>query len=612
MRMIVAFARNVWSLSFPYFRSEERRAASALLASLVLLNLATVYLNVLFNEWNNLFYTALQTKDWPVFLDQLFRFCWLAALFIAASVYQLYLNQMLQIRWRRWLTAKLIDRWLENRTYYRMQVADGGADNPDQRIAEDIRAFVASTLTLSLGLLSAAVTLVSFYGVLWRLSGTLPIALAGLAFSLPGYMVWAAIAYAVLGTWLANRIGHRLAGLGFEQQRREADFRFALVRVRENAEAIAMECGEARERLSLLDRFASVVGNWRSIMAQQKRLTWYTSGYGQVAIVFPFVVASPRYFAGTLQLGGLMQTASAFGQVQQALSFFVNAYGDLAAWKAVVDRLVQFRGAMEQRDRVPAGVSCIVVERDARDELSLEGLALTAPDDAVLMTADAVRIPRGATVLISGPSGTGKSTLLRAIAGVWPFGRGLIRIPEGAHLMFVPQRPYLPVGRLRDVLAYPHAGVAIGDRCLREALAACGLPQLADRLDEAQHWSLCLSPGEQERIAFARVFLGHPDWVFLDEATAALDEAMEAALYRELARRLPGLTVVSIGHRASLAALHDAVIRIEKRCGAGHLVAAAAPAQCPRGAAMALQAGLDSMKLTGGGEAARVPCSRLD
>lgn len=608
MRTIVEFARDIWSLSFPYFRSEERRAASALLASLVLLNLATVYLNILFNEWNNLFYTALQTKDWPVFLHQLFRFCWLAALFIAASVYQLYLNQMLQIRWRRWLTARLVDRWLENRTYYRMQVAGGGADNPDQRIAEDIRAFVASTLTLSLGLLSAAVTLVSFSGVLWRLSGALPIALAGFAFSLPGYMVWAAIAYAVLGTWLANRIGHRLAGLNFEQQRREADFRFALVRVRENAEAIAMERGEVRERLGLLDRFASVVGNWRSIMAQQKRLTWYTSGYGQVAIVFPFVVASPRYFAGTLQLGGLMQTASAFGQVQQALSFVVNAYGDLAAWKAVVDRLVQFRRAMERAGRVPSGGSRIVVERDARDELSLEGLALAALDGAVLMTADAVRIPRGATVLISGPSGIGKSTLLRAIAGVWPFGRGLIRVPEGAKLMFVPQRPYLPVGRLRDVLVYPHAGIAGGDRSLREALAACGLPQLADRLDEARHWSLCLSPGEQERIAFARVFLGHPDWVFLDEATSALDEAMEAALYRELKRRLPRSTVVSIGHRASLAALHGVAICIEKCPGAGSVVAMAGPARRQPGAVMTVQPELDSTELTGGRHLNRLGC----
>jgi putative ATP-binding cassette transporter len=564
MAGVFAFLRDVWSLSHPYFRSEDRWVACGLLAALVLLNLGLVYLNVLFNEWNNLFYTSLQDKDWLVFIHQLVRFSWLAALFIAVAVYQLYLNQMLQIRWRQWLTSNYLDRWLTNRTYYRLQITDRGTDNPDQRIAEDLRAFVASTLSLSLGLLSAIVTLISFSGVLWGLSGPLPIQVAGHQFAIPGYMVWAAIVYALLGTWLANRIGRRLATLNFDQQRYEADFRFGLVRLRENSEAIAMDRGEPSEKGTLLGRFHAVAANWWAIMKQQKRLTWYTAGYNQVAIVFPFLVASPRYFSGALQLGGLMQTASAFGQVQQALSFCVNAYSDVATWKSVVDRLVQFREAMGRIEGDPGDHARLQVVATTCEQVALDELALATPNGADLIAAHGIVLLRRTSTLITGPSGIGKSTLFRAIAGVWPFGKGRILVPKNAHLMFIPQLPYLPIGRLRNALTYPHHDGAVDEATLREALIACRLPQLADCLDDERHWSLCLSPGEQQRIAFARIFIQRPDWIFLDEATAALDQETEAALYHELARRLPETTVVSVGHRPSLAAFHQRKITIAR------------------------------------------------
>ena len=555
MHRLFGFLRDVWSLSLPYFRSEDRWAACGLLATLVGLNLGLVFLNVLFNEWNNVFYTALQNKDWPVFVDQLIRFSWLAALFIVVAVYQLYLNQMLQIRWRRWLTSNYLDRWLARRTYYRLQMIDSGTDNPDQRLAEDLRAFVASTLSLSLGLLSAVVTLVSFCGVLWGLSGALSFHIAGHEIHIPGYMVWAAILYAFFGTWLANAIGRRLASLNFDQQRYEADFRFRLVRLRENAEAIAMDRGEAGEKRGLLDRFEAIAANWWALMRQQKRLTWYTSGYNQAAIIFPFLVASPRYFSGALQLGGLMQTASAFGQVQSALSFVVNAYSDIAQWRSVVDRLVQFRGAMDEADRGLAAEDRLAVEPADDPDILVENVRLATPDGAALLVARGLRLRQGTSVLVSGPSGMGKSTLFRAIAGIWPFGTGRIRIPRNGRFMFIPQRAYLPIGALRDVLTYP-GHEPVNDGTLRDALIAARLPLLMDRLGDEQHWAQLLSPGEQQRIAFARVFIQRPDWLFLDEVTSALDEASEAALYKELFRRLPEATVVSIGHRPSIAAFH--------------------------------------------------------
>jgi putative ATP-binding cassette transporter len=554
MKRFSQLLRDAWWLTKPYFTSEDRWPALALLAVLVGLNLGQVYLSVVFNQWNNVFYTALQEKDWPVFIHQMIRFCWLAALFIIAAVYQLYFNQMLQIRWRQWLTRRYLDQWLDRRAYYRMPLANGGTtDNPDQRIADDLRLFVQQTLGLSLGMLSAVVTLLSFLAILWGLSGTLSFSVLGHPVSIPGYMVWVAFAYAFLGTWLTNLIGRRLIQLNFDQQRYEADFRFSLVRVRENADAIALDAGEASEKQGLVRRFVAVATNWWGIMRAQKRLTWFTAGYNQIAIVFPFAVASPQYFFGNLQLGGLMQTASAFGQVQTALSFIINSYAELAQWTSVVDRLAQFRTSMRQSNETAAGLD---VRRTTGSEIVLDDVRIDLPDGESLLTADRVALQPRQAVLVSGPSGSGKSTLFRAIAGTWPFGEGRVRLPADAKLMFLPQRPYLPVGPLRQVLTYPQAPDDTDDQRLREVLGLANLPHLQDRLDEERHWSQSLSPGEQQRVAFARAFLHKPDWLFVDEATAALDEAAERDLYSKLARVLPGTTVVSIGHRSTLREFH--------------------------------------------------------
>src|SRR5882724_675417 len=567
------FLRDTWRLAKPYWSSEDRWAARSLLAIVVAMNLGLVYINVLLNKWQNTFFNAVQEKNAPVFFQQLWVFAGLAALFIAVAVYQLYLNQMLQISWRRWLS---------DRNYYRMQLMAGDADNPDQRIAEDVRLFVARSLSLSLQFLSAATTLVSFVGILWFLSG--PIKLPWLGWTVPGYMVWAALLYSIVGTWLTEKVGRRLVRLDFEQQRYEADFRFSLVRFRENTEGVALYRGERDELLSFRERFGKVVTNWREIMSLQKRLTGFTVGFGQLAIIFPFMVAGPRFFRGEIALGGLMQTAQAFGQVQNALSLIVDyqLYPQIAEWRAVVSRLVGFEAAMTRSHPVP-GVEHI--ERQAGSTgISLDGVDLDLPNGQPLLQGAVARIGGGESVLLTGPSGAGKSTLFRAIAGIWPFGRGKITAPPDARVLFLPQKPYLPIGTLREVVSYPMQAAGVTDAALREALEAVGLPKLVARLDESTHWAMQLSPGEQQRIAFARALIQKPDWLFLDEATSAVDETTEQRLYALVKERLAGTTVISIGHRATLRPFHARRLEVEPATsGPGSIVeVTAAPESDPR------------------------------
>jgi vitamin B12/bleomycin/antimicrobial peptide transport system ATP-binding/permease protein len=555
--------RDAWAIIYPYWLSEDRWAASGLLFAVVSLNLGIVYINVLLNKWNNAFYDALQDKDWTIFLHQLVRFSWLAGIFIVFAVYQSYLNQMLQIRWRRWLTDRYLNAWLAHGAYYRMQFVAAEADNPDQRVADDIPLFISSSLNLAIGGMRAIVTLVSFVAILWGLSGPLLIPLHHFSFRLPGYLVWAALLYALAGTWLTNWIGHPLVRLNFNQQRYEADFRFNLVRFRENAEGVALYRGEADELRSFARRFASIVGNWWGIMRQQKRLTWLTAGYQQAAIIFPIIVVAPRYFHGQILLGGLMQTASAFGQVQDSLSFIVSSYMDIASWRSVVERLSGFQSALERaRMQIAAGAAIHRAEQNACT-VNVDDVEIDRPEGQPLIADVNLSLKHGDRILLTGPSGVGKSTLLRAIAGIWPFGHGEIRVPANAGILFLPQKPYLPIATLRNVVSYPKPAGGVDDATLRGALEAVQLPDLASRLDETSHWALHLSPGEQQRIAFARALVHKPDWLFLDEATSAVDETTEAHLYSLLRQRLPTTTLLSVGHRSTLRPFHSRQILIQ-------------------------------------------------
>ncbi len=537
----------VWRIAAPYFRSEDKWAGRGLLSAVIIIELALVGNDVLLNQWRSRFYNALQEKDWDGFVREIIVFSVLATVLVVLSIYQLYLNQWLQIRWRRWMTTKYLGEWLHDANHYRMQLQGDAADNPDQRITDDVKLFVERTLGIGVGLLSSIVTLFSFVIILWGLSAAAPLTISGREFAIPGYLVWGALIYAIFGTALTQWIGSPLVNLDFQQQRFEADFRFSLVRVRENSEQIALLRGEPAERQRLSERFSRVVGNWYGIMSRTKRLTAFTQSYSQAAVVFPMILVAPAYFAGKIQLGTMLQTAEAFGSVQSALSFFVSTYRSLAEWRAVVARLDGFEMAIASAATLATGADSIdVVSKAGSDKIDLEQLLVRLPNGTPLVSADSFSILGNERTLVTGPSGAGKSTLFRAIAGIWPFGNGSIAIPANAKLMMLPQRPYFPVGSLQAAIVYPAEVSAFGSDQVRDALISVGLPQLTPQLEEEAHWNRMLSLGEQQRLGLARALLHAPQYLFLDEATASLDEASEAALYRLLEEKLPATTIVSI------------------------------------------------------------------
>ncbi|MEP6723167.1 MAG: ABC transporter ATP-binding protein/permease [Variovorax sp.] len=552
-----ATLRRIFRLAAPYFRSEEKWRARGMLLAIVALNLGYVYVAVLGNQWYGRFYDALQNKNAAVFWREIGVFGWIAFANIAVQVVKFYLTQLLQVRWRAWMTRSYLGRWMADKTFYHLELARYSEqatqtpDNPDQRIQEDMQMFTDYTMRLSMGLLNAVVTLVSFVGILWGLSGAFDFTLGGSTYQLAGSMVWLALVYCVAGTVVTHFIGRPLIGLNFRQQRFEADFRHHLVRVREYSEAIALDNGEPVERRQLDTRFGNVLRNYLQLIKQQKNLVGFTSFFGQAAVIFPFIVSAPRFFSGAIQLGQLMQISSAFGKVQDALSWFVDNYDSVAVWRATTDRLTSFDDAMRAHESTRSQVSRV----DA-DALHTDDLDVALPNGAPLLAKMAVNVRPGDTVLLQGPSGSGKSTLFRAFAGIWPFARGHVSVPGNA--MFIPQRPYVPDGTLRDALAYPNPAADYSDEALKKALVDALLPDLASRLDDSDAWSQKLSGGEQQRLAIARVLLKKPAWLFADEATSALDAEAESTLYKRLATTVhsAGGAMVSIAHRAAVGDHH--------------------------------------------------------
>lgn len=599
MNNLSVFAGHVWQLTRPYFVSEERWFARGMLALNIALRLSLVGFDVIFNYWNRAFYDALQEKNWTAFI-QLFLFyrrlpggtlmpgfVVLAVIVISISIIRVYIVQWLQIRWRRWMTRRMLTDWLSDRAYYRISLVSGGdakgigTDNPDQRIADDLRDFIGDQVLGSLGILFLAVDflaniveLASFLLILWNLSGS--VILLGL--TIPGYMVWVALLYSAAGTWATHLVGRPLAVLSFQKQRVEADFRFGLMRLRENTESVALYGGESEEMGNLQNRFRAIVDNWWQLMRRFLFLNALTSGYGQVAGVFPLVVAAPRYFFGKMPLGFVTQVADAFGQVQGAMSWLVNNYVTLATWAATVERLATFQQAVAVAHKAAgSGITAIgnLPTGTPAEAYVLDDATIALPSGEVLLAESTLALRPGESVVVSGRSGSGKSTLFRAFAGIWPFGSGHVHAPIGKHALFLPQRAYMPLGSLRHALTYPHAEDSVDDAAVRAAMADVHLDHLLPRLDQEDDWTQRLSGGELQRLAIARALLARPDWLFLDEATANLDPEAEADVYRMIKQRLPGTTVISIAHRPEVARFHDKHLRIERP--PGRIVEAALP-----------------------------------
>lgn len=555
------FFRDVWYLTKSYWQSEEKKKAFFLLGCIIALTLGVVYMLVLLNQWNNSFYSALQNYDEKKIFDELIHFSWLAAIYILLAVYSYYLQQTLILNWRRWLTTRFIDIWLQNKTYYNLQMFGKDTDNPDQRISEDVRQFVEMTLSFGIGILKAFCTFASFVVILYNLSGSLSFTFMGKTWTINGYMLWASLLYSVIGTYITHIVGRKLVKINFIQQKYEADFRFSMIRLRESAESVAFYRGEAQEGSVFKQRFKMLLDNFWKLVNKQKQLVFLNSGYSQIAIIFPFVVAMNRYLTKEVTLGGLMQVASAFGRVQDSLSYFVDMYSSIAQWQAVVMRLTCFGHHMHD---VYQQAERFHVERfAAADVVEVDNMQINLPDGKPLLENISFTLHPGHNVLIKGVSGSGKSTLLRAISGIWPFVDGKIFLPERDKLMFIPQRSYLPLGTLRAALNYP-GNKPIDDTELIYLMDLCQIGYLKDKLDLEADWSHVLSVGEQQRLAFVRAHIQQPQWLFLDEATSALDEDTEANMYSLLQERLQQTTVVSVGHRSTLNKYHELVLRLNK------------------------------------------------
>ncbi|HEY3116439.1 MAG TPA: ABC transporter ATP-binding protein/permease [Chloroflexota bacterium] len=559
----ITFLKNLWRLGSPYFlSSKERWRARLLLAAVFGLALVHVLMLVQFNNWYQEFYSVLQNKDLPAFLPLSARFLGLAAIYILAAIQRGYWQQMLHMRWRVWLTEQYVGAWLAHKSHYRLQIEGLPTDNPDQRIAEDLDGFSRGALSLTLGIFQSVITLVSFVVILWNISPTLTLPLGDEGLAIEHYMVWVALGYAIIGSVFVHYVGRRLISLHFMQQKLEADFRFNLVRVRENAESIALYGGEGSESPRLGGLVERIRGNWWSIMAYTRRLAFFQTGFTQLELVFGIFAAAPSYFAGQITQGTLIQIGDAFTRVEGALAWFVSSYGTITAWKATVDRLLSFEAALATlaaEDEQPAGV---IVVRDGYTDLRADHLTLTVPGGRTILADLVFEIKPGDRVLITGPTGIGKSTLFRALAGIWSFGEGKIQMPSNARTLFLPQKPYMPISTLRAALTYPDPEGALPDAALREALRAVGLELFIDCLDDDQYWGMQMSIGEQQRLAAARAILQQPDWLFLDEATSALDDEGEKQVYDALIERLPRAAIVSIAHRPSLAAYHERTLAL--------------------------------------------------
>ncbi|HEU5281776.1 MAG TPA: ABC transporter ATP-binding protein/permease [Gammaproteobacteria bacterium] len=554
---------TIWRLIKAYFQSDERWFAYGFSMLIISLTVSLVGLDLVFNYWYSHFYDALQAYDKPGVLRLLFYFCGIAVSMIIIAVYRYYITQFFNLRWRKWLTNQFVGRWLQNRSYYLLENFDEKTDNPDQRIQEDVTAIISNTIDLVVGVLGAFMTLFTFIFVLWSLSGHLTLSFGSFGkLVIPGYLVWVGVLYASIGTYLTVKIGRPLVALNFEQQKREATFRYAAVEVRTHAEHIALYEGEHHQKTILNGLFDLVLSNYYLIILRQKLLLWFTAGYNQAAVIIPLIVALPNYFGKVFKLGGLIQSLNAFGKVQESLSFIVNAYTQIAQWQAIAQRLTTFVNHMNEAEAKAAMQNKLLFETHDANDIEVKNMTLYTPHLDVLLRGIHQTFKQGHAYLIKGDSGIGKSTFVRAMAGIWPYAAGQVIFPKQAKVMYLPQQPYMPVGTLEEAILFPdHHKPELRSR-IEAVMQLCNLAAFIPRLNQTLPWAEQLSPGEQQRVAFARVLLHRPDWVFLDESTSMLDKQNEALMYGLIKAQLPDCTVISVGHRDTLTAYHDVVVNM--------------------------------------------------
>jgi putative ATP-binding cassette transporter len=549
------FYRDVLKRAFLYWKGSERTSAWLLLVSSVIFVGCFVGTSFLINQWMKNFYDALQAYDAKAFGRLIRIFCGLAFVYIMVQVVKSYLVGLLTLRWRRFMTRHYIQLWLSDRLYYWLQIRGQGADNPDQRLAQDLNIMTGQTLTLFFKFFESLIMLSVFSGVLWGLSDPLSFELWGVHINLPGSLFFLALAYAGIGTWMTKKAVAPLLALDFQMETYEGNFRYSLVRVRENAESIAFYQGEETEAETFGDLFKNIYTNGHTILLRLLGINTLTSWYGQAAIIVPFIAMAPRFFREKLLMGILMQVAGAFGKVENSLSVIIENYPQIISWKASTLRVLTFEKCMKELQTLN-NQSKLVRKTHTQTPLILENLTLTTPEGSLIAHIPNRTLHQGEWTLLQGPSGMGKSTLLRTLSGVWPFAEGTLYFPKDSTLFFVPQKPYLPVGSLAQALTYPLSAGTFGKDELASLLRDVGLAKLIPCLDQREPWAQILSGGEQQRLAFARLLLQNPDWVFLDEATSALDDAAETALYELLKKRCPHMTVLSVGHRPSLQGFH--------------------------------------------------------
>lgn len=554
------FFKDLWQLLKPYWQSSEKKTAWSLLGLVIACVLGEVISGVGYNYFYKFFYDALQDMDKHAILYAIAYFLMIRALLTLSISGSVYFNGLLSIRWRRWLTTQYLKNYLHQHNHYHLQQANVSIDNPDQRISDDLEIFSTLTLRLFFGpwmLLQALLYLVSFGYILWQLSKSFIFHLQTFTFNIPGYLFWTALLYAVIGTWTINWIGRKLSGLDYEQQHLNADFRFSLIRLREASEQIALQRGEGAEAEKFQKIFGRIFQNFIKINRLKTRLSLFDNAYKYIAYILGFAISLPFYLAEAFKLGVVMQVSSAYGAVISGFSTFVDSFDDFATWRSIIHRLSELNRSTE---KLIHQEKLILIQHHDEDKMIVKNLTITLPRGKTLVSGMHLDISWGQRILITGPSGIGKSTLLRALAGIWTFGEGCIHFPAQSKQLFLPQKPYLPLGTLKDLLCYPHD--VISDEKAIEILARCALEKLAPQLHEIKPWPHTLSLGEQQLIAFARLFIAEPNIIFLDEATASLDENTERMLYQQLKQHLPQATIITVGHRSSLFEFHDEVIHL--------------------------------------------------